>query len=323
MAKKAIPVILLTALIILALGAIPASAQRGFQRGTVVDEEGKPLEGIPVHLDWQKEQRYDSKGDEHHETTTDAEGVFQFAKLNPGFWVISVSTQGYTPFSLAVEVKTLSRNKNIQVVLKKLTMENAGVDERAKGEAALAEAEKLVAAGDFDGAIKIYQDFYTEFPTAHMVLVQIGQVYEKKGDKENAINSYLDAIDADAENKQAVLSIGMLYAKNQDSEAAFPYYEQLVGFYPEDKGILYTAGQLANAVGQYQKCFDYYKAYVVLDPASAQTVQALMEGGFAASLSENPAGVVEMFEALLKLSPDHPYASTFKEEITKAKAKIK
>lgn len=323
MAKKAIPVILLTALVILALSAIPAAAQRGFQRGTIVDEEGKPMANITLTLDWVQGQRYDSKGNEHQETTSDAEGVFVFAKLNPGFWTVGVTLPGYAPYAERVEIATMERNPNLSIVMKKVTMENAAGDARAEGEAALAEAEKLVAAGDFDGAIKIYQDFYEKYPTAHMVLVQIGEVYEKKGDQENAINSYLDAIDADAENKVAVLKLGMIYAKAQDAEKAFPYYEQSVINYPEDKGILYTAGQLANVVGQYGKCYEYYKAYIALDPASAQTIQAMMEAGFAASLSENPAGVVEMFEALLKLSPDHPYAAEFKKEIDKAKASIK
>ena len=323
MARKAIPVILLTALVIIMISAIPASAQRGFQRGFVFDETGTPMPNIKVTLDWVKEQRYDSKGNEHQETTTDAEGKFTFAKLNPGFYTVAISTQGYAPFQQQVEVKTIARNKDLNINLKKVTIENAGGDARAEGEATLAEAQKLVDAGDIEGAVKVYKDFYAKYPDNHLILVQIGEIYEKAGQKDKAIESYLDCLDADAENKAAIMKLGMLYAKDQDSEAAFPYYEQLVGFYPNDKGILFTAGQLANAVGNYPKCFEYYKAYIALDPASATTIQAMMEAGFAASLSDNPAGVVEMFEGLLKLQPEHPYAGEFKKEIEKAKAKMK
>ena len=323
MVKKAIPAILLTSIVILIISTVPASAQRGFQRGVVFDETGKAMPNIKVTLDWVDSHQYDSKGNEHHETTTDAEGKFTFAKLNPGFYTVAISTQGYAPFQEQIEVKTISRNKDLNITLKEVTIENAGNDVRAQAEAALGEADKLVAAGDYDGAIKVYKDYYESNPTQHLVLVLIGSVYEKAGKKDEAIEAYLDCLDANAENQRAIKALGVLYAKDQDSEAAFPYYEQLVGFYPNDKGILFTAGQLANAVGNYPKCFEYYKAYIALDPASATTIQAMMEAGFAASLSDNPAGVVEMFEGLLKLQPKHPYAGEFKKEIEKAKAKMK
>ena len=92
-------------------------AQRGYGRGrvngTVMDDRGNPLDGVLIVLE--NTQGLQFKSD------TDNDGVFSILGLGTGVWSLTASKEGYSSFSLQLEVRQLRRNSPVQIVLKKLS----------------------------------------------------------------------------------------------------------------------------------------------------------------------------------------------------------
>lgn len=77
--------------------------------GSVVDALLKPLAGVAVTLE--------SSGRAHATSTTDANGVFTFANVAPGTYVVRASLKGYPSFSKALTVSAAATKLQLPIVL--------------------------------------------------------------------------------------------------------------------------------------------------------------------------------------------------------------
>jgi hypothetical protein len=97
--------------LLLALGAVPASAQSqtGTIEGRVVDEQGGVLPGVSVTLTGRQGSQ---------SAVTDAQGVFRFLALNPGRYEVKAELSGFVPASrTAIEV-SIGRTINVPLSLR-------------------------------------------------------------------------------------------------------------------------------------------------------------------------------------------------------------
>ncbi len=67
--------------------------------GTVLDTKGRPIRGAKVM------QGHDRWGTNYPDTTTDAEGRFQFANTAPGEMILTIQAEGYAPELDTIEVR--------------------------------------------------------------------------------------------------------------------------------------------------------------------------------------------------------------------------
>ncbi len=88
----------LLALFLFTAAPLPSSAQAATTvTGTVADENGAPISGATVTL----------RGPSTQSTSTDVKGLFQFANVAPGIYVVAVSKAGYTS-AVQTDVAVLS-----------------------------------------------------------------------------------------------------------------------------------------------------------------------------------------------------------------------
>ncbi len=192
----------------LLIGAVAttAVAQAGRIVGTVVDQDGGPIEGavITATAIGLVEERTAAG----FETTSDNDGRFAMIGLASGRWQFTAEADRYQPVEGPWQV---SQGRNIPI---RFTLEadplrppapSSGVlaglpaDEL---EAAIEAANALFDGGDFDAAIDGYQAVLAQAPLLTSLHLQIGHAYREKQDVERALEAYR-AVPADQPSGEA------------------------------------------------------------------------------------------------------------------------
>ena len=127
-------------------------------------------------------------------------------------------------------------------------------DTTAKLERTLAEAEKMFKAGQYEKALKAYQDFRRAFPLSEKdesALFRIGQCHEGLGEYDKAADAWNEVIMKSRGRPESeyaddsLLALGDLYLHTRgEPEKAQPYYQALRETMPESSLIFEATHQL-------------------------------------------------------------------------------
>jgi len=211
---------------------------KGRINGTVVDENGNPVEGALIVVEsLTSKTRLEGK--------SDRKGHFAVAGMGTGMWRITASKPGYASSSTDMYVRQLTTNPPITFTLKKIT----GLAALTTDESALKlfdEGNKLIEAGQYDEALKIFEDFLAKYPQIHQVHLNIGTCYLKKDELDKAeaefklvlektIEVYGDYKKDTAASLRACAGLGEIYLKRNDLETARKYFTQALEISPEDE----------------------------------------------------------------------------------------
>jgi tetratricopeptide (TPR) repeat protein len=181
---------MLMALAALLISASMASAQTGGVRGKILDEAGKPLEGVAVKMEFQGGMTLS------FDTKTNKKGEFMQIGLRPGSWKFTFTKENYQVFSAPMKI-----NLGDATVLPdtKLQSGKAGtpVEDLKK---TFGEAVAKIQAGDYDGAIAAFDAMIVKNPSlaeAHynkgFAQFQKGQAKRQQNDKEGEAKDYAEA----------------------------------------------------------------------------------------------------------------------------------
>ena len=103
--------------LICTLAVLPVSGQTaGHIRGTVVDDDGKPLEGVQVEATQSSAKR---------STKTGKDGQFRFSMIPPGAYVVHFSFPKYSEVEKRANVR-LDGTATVDAKLFRLSNENTG-----------------------------------------------------------------------------------------------------------------------------------------------------------------------------------------------------
>jgi Tfp pilus assembly protein PilF len=246
--------------LLLAFSVSTASAQswRGMGRvaGRVMDESGKPLEGVSVKLEL--------PGSGGTEVKTNRKGEWSLGGIARGEWQIDFEFPPYEPRRITVSIAELSRIPPVEITLK------LDINELIRME--VVKASALMAKQDYAGARAIYEAILAKYPTAYRIEPYLARTYYAEKKYDEAIKHLKIAVEkdpSDIENKLRLgnilmetgrmeegrqllatvddsavkdpaifVNIGISLLNQDKADEALPYFEKAVKNFP-DKGEAY------------------------------------------------------------------------------------
>lgn len=209
--------ILLAAVAVLCLPAAPASAQTGAARGKVVDEQGQPIEGAKIELD------YKGGVNRKYETKTNKKGEFTQVGLASGMYEITASKEGYQPGQIGGRISLGEPTYLPEIKLRKPGA-GGGASGSAGGAAQLQAAFKnaldLTQAGKLDEAEAAYKELLTKVPSIPEIHYNLAFVYSQKKDWANAEASFQKALELKPDYSDAMVSLARVYQESGQAQKA-------------------------------------------------------------------------------------------------------
>jgi tetratricopeptide (TPR) repeat protein len=288
-------------------GAVPASAQMelGVIRGRVVDDAGKPMQGVVIRL-------INERGREVT-VTTDKDGRFYRRGLQVGGYELKVEHQGHQPVSNTIKI-----GGGIDSVFD-FSLAKAA----AGGSKEFQEGVAAFNAKDFAGAAAKFEAAIAQNPTVAPLHVNLALAYFQLKRPAEAVAS-LEKAGALAPNDAPIqFQLGSAYVDTQAYDKAVAALQKGLAISPDlakdplaaeaasTLGAVYFAqGKAAEAEAQFQKV-------LAAAPGNAGATLGMAKVQFSKG---DAAKALELFEQVVKTSPGTPEAAqaeTFIKELKK------
>jgi Tfp pilus assembly protein PilF len=306
------------AVLLALLGAANVHAQlnnAAAVRGQVKDEQGQPLVGVNVELEFKGESRIKIV----KKAVTDKKGGYIYSGLLPGAWTFHFTKAGYKPAQLNTNI-SLGGISDIQAV----TMAAGGdasvagaigaaapvagpsagpgvsADKSrelaAKYTKALA-AMKAGAPTEAETLLKELIEVVPGFAPAHQAL---GSVYAGRGDTAGAEAEYRKLVELDPQTAVSHLILSNFLTTVGRNEEAFKILQDAAPQFPQDALLQFALGATAFNLGKNDAAQAAFLKAVELDPSSAEPNFYL--GSLAVSANDVPKAVA-CFEKYVSLAP--------------------
>jgi len=308
--------------------AIDAPAQqgrgKGRVKGTVVDEEGNPLEGVQItgqHL----------KFNTMFEGETDEKGKWAIAGLGTGLFRFTATKEGYEPAYRDVQVSQFSRkNPDIDFVLVKAQPTGIPALEDEAALEVFEEGNRLFKQEQYAEAVAKFEEFLERNPTVYQVNLNIGNCYRQLKEYDKALAAYQIILKKVMEEKgtyeddesaaRAMAGIGETYMLKGNLEKASEYMKQAIDLFPNDETLAFNVGEIFFNEGKADEAIEYYKLAAKIKEDWAPPYRQL---GYAYLNKGEYQLAVESLKKFLELAPDDPQAPTIESLIPKLQEMIK
>ena len=290
--------------VVLAVSA-PAVAQQVL-RGTVVDADGNPMEGVVIKIQ-------DTGSNRSYEVTSDREGVFVQIGLNSGQYNVLAEKNNMQQILPAAVSRRLPTELEF-----KLTEFSHLSPEQAKEQEEISKlADAAIAAMDadqHDEAIAILMGLVEKFPGCGDCYFNLGTVNVRKEDFTAAEAAFKTAIGLDPNSVNAYNGLANLYnsmekfdlAQQASSKAASLASEALGG---TDANSIFNQGVILWNSGKFAEAKTAFEAALKLDPDMSQAHYQLgMANLNLGQVSEARAA----FEQYLEVDPNGDKAAEVK-----------
>lgn len=285
---------------------------KGRINGTVVDENGNPLEGVLIIVESMK---YETK----LQGQSDENGHFAVAGMGTGFWRVTASKKGYSSSYVNMNVRQLQRNPPITFTLKKMTGYAALMADEDSF-ALLDKGNLFIQEEKYDEAMEVFNEFLEKYPEIYQVHLNIGTCYLKKEDLDKAEAEFKLVLDKIKEtlgdykqdpqaSLRAFTGLGEIYIQKEDFETAQTYFSQALDISPEDEVAAYNVGEVFFSHQKIDDAIKYFELAIKIKPAWSKPYMKLgyvhlNKGDFASSL--------EYFNKFLEMDPENPEAPQVK-----------
>jgi tetratricopeptide (TPR) repeat protein len=251
-----------------------ARAQGAMARGSVLDEQGRPLPGVKVEL------QYTGKERQTFVRTTNDRGGFVQVGLPSGPYTIRFSKEGYHPAlhqttitaGGLTEIPTATLKAAPKAVAAPPGEAPASGEEVAKEiQEAYARAMEATSAGRLDESEALFKQVLEKVPDLAVARYNLGYVYTRKKDWPAAEVEFKRAIELQPERSDSYAALAGLYEATDRPAAAVellaaasPRFESDAAF-QFSSGVAYlNAGDSARAEAALRKARD-------LDPSRIET----------------------------------------------------
>jgi tetratricopeptide (TPR) repeat protein len=198
------------ALVLVAAGAW-AQDWRGTGRlmGNVVDDKGKPLEGVIVRAS------FPAVVNAILESTSDKRGQWTVDDVGEGDWELTFEKDGYNSAKASASVDESGRSAPIKITLKKKFDPNEFIQEEGKKAAALIDQKK------FAEARAIYESIVAKVPeVSGQMQPFIARTYQAEGDRAKAIEHFKIGVEKDPANVQTKMELINVLLEDGNTEEA-------------------------------------------------------------------------------------------------------
>jgi len=289
---------------------------KGRINGTVIDENGQPVEGAMILVEsLSTNTSFQGKSDE--------KGHFAVAGMGTGMWRVTASKQGYTSYFTDIDVRQLSRNPPVILTLNKMDAFAAVLTDK--------EALKLFDQGNlliqeekFDDALAVFADFQQKYPEIYQVRLNIGNCFLKRGEFDKAETEFQLVIDKTLENYgdfkkdkatslRAFTGLGEVFLQKQDFGKAQEYLTTALEISPEDEVTAYNVGQLFFSNQRPDEAIKFYKLAIQI---KADWPKPYIRLGYAYLNKSDFDNALEYFNKFIEMDPDNPEAPQVKNIIS-------
>lgn len=250
------------ALAAFALAASPAAAQewRGMGRvgGFVLDEDGKPLEGVTV-----KAMLPSSGNRGPEDTLSKKDGEWGVGGISGGNWAIDFSKEGYETRSISIGISEMTRLRPIEIILKKKVVV---VDPNVVLKERLTAAAELMNAGKFAEARAVYEELSAAHPDVKEFKPLIARAYFGEGDKEKAFALLREASAADPNNVEIKMLLGTLLTEAGQAEEARAILASLEDAKVDDPTVLLNIGIGLINEGKHEEAMPWFTKAITAFP---------------------------------------------------------
>jgi tetratricopeptide (TPR) repeat protein len=289
-----------TLILFLVAGLALAQSYRGQGRlrGKVMDETGKPLEGVKVKL-------FSVKGQSGFELTTNAEGEWSANYIRGGGYNIDFIKPGYEPKNISTSIPETTTNPPVEVKLKKAS----GLMITDELKAALEAGNKLFGEKKFEEASKIYEDIIAKNPDAYILYKNVGNCRFELQQYDLAEAAYQKVLEKEPENADIIVLVGNCYANRDQADKAMEWYGKIDYEKINDPTVLFNIGSSFTKQSKFEDALKYYKRSVEVQKDFLDGLYQL--GLTYLSLGRNPEAIVP-FEDYLKIDATSPRADQVK-----------
>ncbi len=275
----------------IALAAPAAQAQTGGARGQVVDQEGEPIPGADVRIEYMRKP-------DSYDVQTNEKGEYLQIGVEPGPYRFIATKEGYLPGMLQAGI-------GVGVTeVPELVLEAAPPPEpdQAALNEMFSEAVQLTQAGQLDEAEAAYREILDLQPGLPEALGNLGYVYTKKEDWKNAEASYLEALELRPDEPMFMMALAQLYRDSGQEEKAKDLVQQVASQTPPDAAAQINQGVFLLNSGQPEEAQKVFENALATDPSAAEAHYHLGT----ILVGQGKAGeALGHLEAYLAANPDH------------------
>jgi tetratricopeptide (TPR) repeat protein len=288
---------------------------KGRISGTVVDENGQPLEGVLVVVESPTTKT-------RLQGYSDKKGHFAVAGMGTGIWQITASKKGYNSSYVDMDVKQLTRNPPINFTLKKMTGFAAFlVDDESLQ--LFDRGNSMINEGKYDEALAAFDDFMKKYPEIYQVHLNIGSCYLKKGDLDKAVAEFMLVLDKitqtlgdykkdTATSFRAFTGLGDLYIQKGDFESAQKYFAKALEISPQDEVAAYNVGEVYFS---HQKIDEAIKFFELATTIKKDWSKPYLKLGYVYLNKGDFEKSLENFRKFVEMDPQNPEVPKVKEMI--------
>ena len=286
-------------LIFFVMSSLFASAQsyrgQGRMTGVVLDQNGKPLEGVKVKL-------FSVKGAAGFDLTTDAKGEWKALYIRGGSWNLDFDKAGYAPRKISTTIVESFKNPVVETILQKV--EGLVINDELK--AGLKQGNQFFAEKKYEEAAAAFADLVAKNPDAYVVNKNIGNCYFELQKYDQAEEYYRKVLDKEPANAEIMLLVGNCLANRGETEKAMEWYAKIEFDKITDPNVLFNIGTAFYRQSKFEEALKYYKRSVEL---KCDFLDGIYQKGLTYISLQNNAEAVKVFEQYLKLDPDSPKAA--------------
>ena len=292
--------------ITLGFASTVGAQQRSRIRGTVVDRDGNPVPGAKVVAE------NPSSMPAHLEKKTDKKGHFAFNAVQVGQWKIQIRADGFIPHEAVIHV---GANKNVQTEIVLEKAEGAALlATSGKAQAEIEEARRKFEAGDYEGAIALYQELLEKAPEVYQIHFNLGMAYEKVEDYDKAAEHFRVFLEHEPDHFDANFSLANALSRTGGRDEAVRYYEKCSELQPRNAVTHFNLGLALFQSDRLDEAEKAFERCLAADPGFADAHFML---GNIHLRNKDAAGARESYEKFLELAPDSPNAEAARQALEK------
>jgi len=263
--------------------------------GVVLDEEGKPIEGVTVKLAY-------AKSNAGFEVKTDKEGKWTGAWLRKGSWDIDFEKIGFETKKIVIEVSETEKKPEIRINLKKAS----GLILTNELETELTQANQKFEQKNYQAALEAYQGLLKKFPDAYILWKNVGHCYFAQEQYDRAEESYKKVLEKNANDSDTFLLIGNCYSNRGQTDKAMEWYNKIQFDKITDPIVLYNIGNVYYKLSKFDEALKYYQRSVELQK---DFLDGLYQLGLAYTTLQRNQDAIATFETFLKYDSTSEKAS--------------
>jgi tetratricopeptide (TPR) repeat protein len=289
-----------------------AFAQRGAIRGKLVDEEGKPVEGVAC--------RVELSGGGGRESTVTSKDNGQFVKngVAAGTYTITCEKEGYRQLSLATQVSGFEQSDLGEHVLYRLAPGELSEKDHARATELLEDFKDAAASDDYQATLDSLFELQKMLPDNPEIVFNIAGTYEKAGDDAKALEYYTKTTEMKSDFYDAWTAIADIHGRRKEWAEASAAAKKALEIKSTDPIFVFNSAVYAQNAGDMDSAKAGYEKTLELDPKRVMAHYQL--GLIAVSKGANDEALAH-FEKFIELAPDDPQAKAAQGVIDALKAK--